>query len=346
MANITERNGKFHVRVYRKEGAVCKSFHLRKDALVWARRTEADIQAGRWKPAQSTSDLTLREALVRYSRDVTITKKGSTQETCVIGAIAREPLTGRPLTSIRPADIARLRDDWLKSRAPATVRRRLAILSHCFEIARKEWSIDVANPLLAIRKPTVANGRSRRLREGELEAVLAATASAVLAPVARLALETAMRLSEIVGLRRTDVDLAVRVVTLRDTKNGSARAVPLSPAAIRILETLPRRLDGFLFGVDGPSVTRAWTRGVKRARRFHERECLSEGRPCEQGYLVDLHFHDLRHEATSRLFENGLFSTMEVAGITGHKTLQMLSRYTHLNASRLADKLAQLPNRN
>jgi integrase len=340
MANITERSGKFHVRVHRKEGSVCKSFTLKKDALVWARQTEADIQAGRWKPVNANDGLTLRAALQRYSREVTASKKGAAQETCVINAIIRDNVTARLLISIKPAEAAALRDKWLQSLAPATVRRRLAILSHCFEIAHKEWSIEVANPMNAIRKPTVSNGRDRRLLAGELEAVLAASGSIELTPVARLAVDTAMRLSEIVGLRWTDVNLATRTVTLRDTKNGSGRVVPLSPAAIAIFEALPRRIDRGVFGVTGPSISQAWARAVERAGNAYRKKCIDVGTEPKQGYLSDLHFHDLRHEATSRLFERGIFGTMEVASITGHKTLQMLSRYTHMNAALLADKLA------
>lgn len=341
MANITERNGKFHVRVYRKEGAVCKSFTLKKDALVWARQTEADIQAGRWKPANANDGLSLRAALLRYRDEITTTKKGVAQETCVINAIMREEATTRSLVSLTAADMATLRDRWLRVVAPATVRRRLAIISHCFEIARKEWGIEVTNPVLSIRKPTVCNARSRRLYVGELEAVLQASESQELTPIACLAVETAMRLSEIVKLRWADVDLFNRIVTLHDTKNGSGRVVPLSPAAVAIFERLPRRINGTVFGVNGPSISQAWARAVNRALNAYQRECIDTGAKPMQGYLLDLHFHDLRHEATSRLFERGVFGAMEVASITGHKTLAMLGRYTHMNAARLADKLAQ-----
>jgi integrase len=340
VANITERNGKFHVRVYRKEGAVCKSFIMKKDALAWARQTEADIQAGRWKPANKNDGLTLREALERYSNEVTVSKKGATQEACVINAIVREQLAEKALVTIKAADAAFLRDKWLKDLAPATVRRRLAIVSHCFEIARKEWSIDVINPVLAIRKPTVANGRNRRLQDGELAAILEASESTDLAPVALIAVETAMRLSEILGLRWSDVSLTHRNVTIRETKNGTSRIVPLSPEAITVFQGLLRRIDGRVFGAAGPSISQAWRRAVERAKAVNQERCCAAEVAPKDGYLTDLHFHDLRHEATSRLFERGVFGTMEVATITGHKTLQMLSRYTHMNVLRLAEKLA------
>lgn len=341
MANITERNGKFHVRVYRKEGAVCKSFHLKKDAVVWARQTEADIQAGRWKSPKTLQSPTLLVILQRYRDEITASKKGAPQEACIINAIAREKTAARDIASITAADIAGLRDIWLRSLAPATVRRRLAILSHCFEIARKEWSIDVANPVSLIRKPTVSNARARRLYSGELEAVLDASESPELGPVALLAVETAMRLSEIVGLRWCDIDLSQRTLILHDSKNGSGRIVPLSPGAVKLLTELPRRPDGYVFGVNGASISQAWSRAVVRARKAYLKVCADEGGAPKDEYLRNLHFHDLRHEATSRLFERGVFGVMEVASITGHKSLQMLSRYTHLSAARLADKLAQ-----
>ncbi|MCI1012630.1 site-specific integrase [Herbaspirillum sp. C7C2] len=336
-----ERNGKFHVRVYRKEGAVCKSFHLKKDALVWARQTEADIQAGRWKSSKVSNSPSLQAALERYRDEISISKKGAAQETCIINAIAREKGAQRDILSITAAEIAAMRDAWLKTLAPATVRRRLAILSHCFEISRKEWAIDVANPVSLIRKPVVSNARSRRLHTGELDAVLEASESSGLVPVARLAVETAMRLSEIVGLRWRDISLAQRTATLHDSKNGTGRIVPLSPIAIALLSELPRRLDGQVFGISGASISQAWSRAVERARTTYQQACADDGINPNEGYLSNLHFHDLRHEATSRLFERGVFGAMEVASITGHKTLQMLSRYTHLSAARLADKLAQ-----
>lgn len=78
----------------------------------------------------------------------------------------------------------------------------------------------------------------------------------------------------------------------------------------------------------GLGIIRVFQEAVKRARKSYEKECAEKGVKPDPGYLADLTFHDLRHEATSRFFEGGRFSVMEVAAITGHKTLQMLKRYT------------------
>ncbi|MGC9208190.1 site-specific integrase, partial [Acidithiobacillus sp.] len=141
-----------------------------------------------------------------------------------------------------------------------------------------------------------------------------------LAAIVRFALETGMRQGEIVGMTWAMVDLRRRIVHLPDTKNGSARDVPLSSIAEQVLSALPRRLDGKAWSYTQEGLRASWRRALARAA------------------IEDLHFHDLRHEATSRFFEKGL-NPMQVAAITGHKTLQMLKRYTHLRAEDLAKML-------
>ena len=134
------------------------------------------------------------------------------------------------------------------------------------------------------------------------------------------------------------VDLKKRTVTLLDTKNGEKRIVPLSTEAIRILSGLVRRIDGEVWGIQPRTIAISFARAVSRARTAYEKECADKKEKPDPAFLVDLHFHDLRHEATSRFFEKG-FNPMEVSTITGHKTLQMLKRYTHLKAEDLAERL-------
>lgn len=165
--------------------------------------------------------------------------------------------------------------------------------------------------------PSGGKGRERRLLPGEetkLFAACAASRASMLAPVVRFALETAMRMGEILSLEWRYVDLVQRVATLPDTKTGDARQVPLSTAAIAAISSLPRHFkNGRVFWTwsRADSLENTWRRAVKSAG------------------IIDLRFHDLRHEAVSRLFELGL-NPMEVSAISGHKTLQMLKRYTHL----------------
>jgi integrase len=130
-----------------------------------------------------------------------------------------------------------------------------------------------------------------------------------------------------------------RVAVLADTKNGTRRVVPLSGVALRVLATMPRQISGKLFENQTHSFSVSMWNAVIRARRTYESDCLQDGRKADPEFLHDLRLHDCRHEAVSSLFERGLDAT-EVAAISGHKTMQMLARYTHHKAERLAAKLA------
>ena len=195
--------------------------------------------------------------------------------------------------------------------------------SHLFEIARKEWGMEsIINPVDNIRLPPPGQPRTRRLVDDE-EAQLLATAKTYggeIGPIITLAIETAMRRGEISAMQWENLNRKSRVLLLPETKNGTPRRVPLSSRALAALDGLPRRIDGKVWDMKPDSISQAF-----------ERVCLSAG-------VEGLTFHDLRHEATSRLFEKGL-NPMEVAAITGHKTLQMLKRYTHLRAEDLVGRL-------
>jgi integrase len=157
-----------------------------------------------------------------------------------------------------------------------------------------------------------------------------------------LALETGMRLGELANLTWERLDLPRQVAHLADTKNGSARSIPLSMRAAQALSALPHALPGKVFPVHVDTIKQAFRSAVARGRRALERELadIGMGQDAIQSnpLLTDLRFHDLRHEAVSRLFERGL-NPMEVAAISGHKTLAMLQRYTHLRAEDLVLKL-------
>jgi len=139
-------------------------------------------------------------------------------------------------------------------------------------------------------------------------------------PLVQLAIETAMRQGELLALRWENVDLTAQTAHLEDTKNGESRTVPLSSRAVAVLEALPRTDDPRVFPITSQAVKLAWKRACKRAG------------------IEGLHFHDLRHEAASRLAER-LPNLIELAAVTGHKDLRMLKRYYHPRATDLAKKL-------
>jgi len=332
----------WEVKIRRKGYPVqTHSFDKKNEAEKWARKIESEIDGGMFVSRKEAENTTLSEALDRYEREVIPAKKGAKQESVRVRFWKKSTLAPRFLAAIQGKDIALWRDARLKEVAPNTVRHELALLSHLFTIAVKEWGMaSLANPVRQIRMPKMPAGRDRRLKNGELERVLAASESVMLPPVAGLALETGMRQAEIAGMTWDMVSLKNKKITLLDTKNGEKRDVPLSPKAISILSDLPRPNEGKVWNFSTPtSVAVAWRRAVERARATYEKECEEKNEKSDPEFLKDLHFHDLRHEATSRFFEMGL-DTMEVSAITGHKTLQMLKRYTHLKAENLAEKLA------
>ena len=301
-----------------------KTFETRALAEQWARSIEVEMDKGVFISRAEAESTTLKELLERYLDEVTPLKKGAASETNRLKALMRLPLARRFVASIRGLDIARFRDERLRKVTPSTVKRDLVLLGHAFEVAHKEWGIHFHNPVRDIKLPSENRPRDRRLQAGEETRLLDACREARnpwLLPVVQLALETAMRQGELIRLRWEHIDLNRRTAHLPDTKNGESRTVPLSTTAIRVLRALPRSLHGQAFpGVTTEAIKRAYIRAVRRAG------------------IENLRFHDLRHEATTRLFEKGL-NIMEVASITGHKGLRMLRRYTHLKAEDLALKL-------
>lgn len=344
MASIRKRGDKWEVRVTRKDqGSTSKSFNLKADAEKYARQIEAVMDRGEWTRPQSIDNALLGELTQRYRQEITPTKKGAAAETYRMKQWEASALAKQSIRRIKASDIAKARDDLLKEgKAPATVRLDLAALSCVFRQAALEWGYEgLVNPCMGIKRPPPSKGRERRLYDGELEAIINASQSEVLPILCQLAVETASRLSELMALEWRLINLKARTATFEDTKNGDKRVIPLSPKAIELLAAIPRRIDNkHLFDITNHAITLAWIRAVKRARGDYEKECQKSSKEPKAGYLQDLRFHDLRHEGVSRLFELGLDAS-EVMSISGHRTMTMLSRYTHHKAERLADKLAR-----
>ena len=324
MASIRQLpSGLWHARVRRQgQRAQSKSFHLRIDAESWARKTESEQERGTWRDTSEAETTMLHECLRRYVAEHVPRHRDPARERSHVEAVRTTPLAKLAMARVRSADVASQRDAWAAAgHAPATIVRRLAVLSRVFNVARREWGMEsIANPVEAVTKPTVSNARDRRVSDQELEAICEATGSAELAAFIRLAVETACRRGELCALRWEHVDLLASTAHLPHTKNGQARDVPLSSRAVAILRALPRRIDGRAFGLRPDSVTQAFERAVKRAG------------------IEDLRIHDLRHEATSRLAEK-LTNPLELAKVTGHRDPRMLMRYYHPRAADLAKKL-------
>ncbi|MDI6748226.1 MAG: site-specific integrase [Rhodocyclaceae bacterium] len=332
-----------------------KSFEKKIDADAWARGIESEMDRGIFVSRAEAESTTLKEALERYQREVTPRKRGAEVEGYRIRALLSLPLALRPLAAVRGTDVARFRDDELaRGLAPSTIMKSLALLSHLFETARKEWGIEVDNPVKKISKPKVDNARERRLSEDETRYLLAALddpGDAVKTldgdrrntwtpKIARFAIETAMRQGEILALDWKHVDLERQTAHLPETKNGTTRNVPLSTTAVALLKgdgEVKRLRRGKVFPTTASALKQSFSRAVARGRRLYLADCESAGSEPVDGFLTDLTFHDLRHEATSRLAER--LQLHELMRVTGHKDTRMLARYYHPRAEDLARKL-------
>ena len=343
MASIYKRGPYQWQVLIRRKGfeTQAKVFNTKAEAESWAKVTESEMVRGVFVSQKEAENTTLANALNRYEREVSLEKKGYSKEKDKIDHWRKSSLGALFLTTIRSSDLSKWRDDRLKRSSPATVNRHLNLLSHVFTVAVQDWGMGgLVNPVPNVRRPKNPLPRERRLLPGELERIMAATDSHSLGDVIRIAIETGMRRGEIAHMKWDHVDLDKKALLVPETKTGDPRRIPLSPEAIRILSEIPRRIDGKVWGYDekGLGITRVFQEACKRARKTYEKECGEQCAKSDPGFLANLTFHDLRHEATSRFFEKGL-NPMQVAAITGHKTLQMLKRYTHLKAEDLAELL-------
>lgn len=329
MATIRRLRKRWQAMV-RRRGALprCKSFDRRTDATRWARALEAEIDRSGWvADTRLAEKTTLGELLARYRVEVSPTKRSASSEQARIGAMCRRDICHCTLARLTSTHIATYRDERLQSVAPSTVIREMNTISHALEIARREWGYWFAyNVAKTVRRPSAPQGRKRRLEDGEEARLLAACdrgRNPLLRPIIILAIETGMRRGELIALRWEHVDLVQRIAHLPLTKNGESRDVPLSRRATDTLVTVSKQkklLAELVFPVSGNSLRLAFERLRTRAQ------------------LSDFHFHDLRHEAISRLFERGL-SMAEVGAISGHKALPSLQRYIHLRARDLVGRM-------
>lgn len=350
--NITTRcdGYSFRVRLTISGARIDETFDALQDARAYRDRMRADattdpthrlVLEAKQKKEESIKT-TLMALLDRYLVEITPTKRGAQVESAKIGKLKRYEIARLPVYLVgrdavrRFMDTAR-REGWSDN----NLRKYLMLLSSLFQVAAKRWGMNLENPIRMVEVPSNGKARERRLEAGEFERIwseLLKARNPYVASMFEIAVETASRRGEMLGLLRKDLDLSNATALLRNTKNGEDRAIPLSVRAIEILRQLPAPIDGKVFPVTEVQLRQAFTAAKQRARNKYEKECAQQGISPQLCYLSDLRFHDLRHEATSRLFEKGL-NLMEVASVTGHKTLEMLKRYTHLRASDLARKL-------
>lgn len=278
--------------------------------------------------------ITLAKLVERYKDEVLPGKKATTisVETAILTAFLRHPICKKRLSDLTTADFASYRDQRLKDITSASLKRQLTPIRSAFRVAIKEWGLPLrTNPLSGLTLKAHDNRRERRLEDGELERLMKAldgSRNPFLSPIIRLALATGMRRGELLSLRERDIDLKRHSLFVREAKNGYPRTIPLTSEAVAAVKEAFSRLDhgeirpknACLFPIAAANLRELWNATAKRAE------------------LDDFHFHDLRHEAISRLFELGL-TVPEVASVSGHRTVSMLMRYAHASGASVRAKM-------
>lgn len=333
MASVIQVGKRWRAQVRRKGHAPqCKTFRVKAQADAWARQVEAAIDAGQ-TPAQP-GQLLLAEVIQEYRdlRDKSRPIADTSNEHYMLRRL-RDGLGHLKASAITPQDLA----NYCKSRrdegaGPYTCNMEISKLGTAMRYAGVALHLvlpDVAaaaRPLLSHLGLIGGGGkRERRPTEDELHAVLEHLTEhkgAMFADIVLFAVATAMRRGEIAKLTWQDIDESKRLALVRDRKDprrkaGNDQWVPLLGEAWTVLQRQPKvDCEPRIFPIGESTVSKYFTEA------------------CKALDIPDLHFHDLRHEGTSRLFEEG-FEIQQVALVTGHKDWRHLRRYTQLKPESL-----------
>lgn len=337
MASITKRNGSYRVRIYRKNTtSISKSFTSESDALQWLRVTKAQLELGQYKePATQTKtpSTSFRDAAIHYMKTHSIHKKIVRSETYRLQILIKR-WGDLSVEKIDKLAVLALRDDLLKmERSGETINHYFNTISKLFQMLEGDWDISIPNPMKGIKRMPRPLGRTKRVNakmEMHLLASCLELSMPLLSSIIQFAIETGMRRGELMGLKWADIDIPNRRAFLHTSKNGEPRQVPLSKRALEVLQSLNKEDEDHVF----PMSLNALRNQYERTRAYSKEHWNEPG----INPFIDLRFHDLRHEALSRLSDAGL-NVIELSYISGHKTLAMLKRYTHPCQQTLLKKL-------
>jgi integrase len=325
MASITKRGDSYRALV-RKKGfpPVSESFKRKVDAERWARDTEAAMDRRLYVVDDGQL---VRAVFQRYRDEVSATKLGARWEKLRINNLARTAKWMRlTVSQISYRDLQAWRDERVKEVSAASVLREFNLISSVFNHARNEWHVSMhENPCSRVRRPAKPKARTRRVSASELAFLtqhlqVGLSLKLYAAVMFLFAIETGMRMGEMARLRWEDVHMDERWAYVLPSKNGDDRVIPLSDRALELLLMLwGKRNHTLVFPVNAGAL----------GTTFREM-CKKEG-------IVDLHFHDSRHEACSRLSK--VYTVMELAKIIGHRDLKSLMVYYNPTAAELVQKL-------
>ena len=316
MATIYKTDKGWRAQVCVKGRRVSKVLASKTQAKAWAVEMEVELAGGKTIAA---SNRTVGDLFQRYRTEVSPTKKGAKWEEKKFRSWEGSLLSKVFVDDLDATHIAAWRDQRLKEVMASTVNRELNLISAVFTRSIKEWRWLKTSPVTEVRRPKNPKHRDRRVSESEIQQILeglgfkgeVVSKSTLLAVYFLFALETAMRLGEICALREGDI--FNDHVVIRDSKNGDKRYIPLSMKARELVQLM----RGHTIGSDSASVL------FRRVTRKLD--------------IEDLHFHDTRHEACTRLARK--LDVLDLARMIGHRDLKSLMIYYNATPSELASRL-------
>jgi integrase len=329
MASFRKRGDTWRAEVCRFGVRDSGTFLTKAEAREWADRREREL----YDDKRGGQRRTLRQVLDRYAAEISPQHRGARWEQIRLAKIGREfKGVDRQLRELGAADVGRWRDSRLRQVSPASVAREQQLVRAALATAFREWgwlSAEKLAELKAAKKPPATAPRRRRISDEEIRRLLLALGHVEgsrpesvrqrVAVAFLLAIATAMRCGEICGLSWPEIQLERRFLTLPRTKNGEARDVPLTEEAIDLLRTLDVGNEPAL-GITPAQVDVIFRQARNRAG------------------LVDLHFHDSRAEALTRLARR--VDVLTLSRIAGHRDLRSLSVYYRETAEEIAARLA------
>ena len=325
MATFRKRLGKWEVRVRRYNNkTISKTFIEKADANRWAQEVETKIEKGLYEDLSQANQITLRELLEQYSKEVSSQKIGYPQEKYKIAKLCKNPIASLKLARVTPLQLRKFQEQCSLIYNPSTTNKYITLISVSIKFARQMLGIFLPNNPCDFVKRLKEPEFEGQIIEPEEEQLLLQEAINSKANWLKLAimlgLDCGMRRGEIIKLRREDVDFTNATAKLRETKNGTVRNIGLSPRVMEEMRKLPANIDGRVISCPSGdnflhfySQLQKWT-GIKKT------------------------FHTTRHTFASRCAMNG-WSIAEISAQGGWKNLSILKRYTHIKATHLSKKL-------
>lgn len=335
MATFKRRESGWYQAKIRRKGfpAQSQTFQFEEDAKKWARDIESKMDKGSFVSLSVAEKTTMNELIERFKNDFAVHHYRKREDNKEAWRFQCQHLINYfgeySVLAVTPPLVAKYRDARMKAVSGTTVRKEINMLSKILTVASQEFGIPLqnGNPVALVRKPKENKARNRRLTEEEFNNLLEQcrrSRNKWLLAATELGAETALRQAELLQLEWKHISYKDKIAKLPDPdklKGGESRVVPLSGKAMKVLQSLPKHISGRVIPLQRMTLYHAFIAAVKRAG------------------IEDYDWHDLRHEALSRLGNRGDLSINELAVISGHKTLKTLMRYIHLRETELAEKL-------